>query len=475
MKNFFKLLSVFMFAFFLKAQDCKCENELKFVVDYYEQNLPAYTIDVNISNRKWYKEFKIRLLNDAKNKCNQETECYKTILTFVEFFKDNHSTIKQNSSLKIDESKPEEVERFLNSETFKTREFFEKFEIEDSNDLNEIVNTYQMDGNTVAIVKSKNDFRDYVGIIIKSESSLWKKGQVKFELKEKSKNVFDMFLYMRNHSMEYQKNITLKNGILSHDWFNVKLKEKKSYNVMTPINGLDFKELDKETNYLHIKSFSGKYSKMINDFYEKHDSIIQSKPYLIIDVRNNGGGSDDNSRFLLKYIYTQPYKSTKIKMYCTRENIRKNEAYLQLMKKDTINYSKDWVTKIQNEVALMKKARNQTFIPRGKSRKNSIENLPKNPVKVAIITNKFCSSACESLIYIALDSEKTIVVGENTNGSLGYGEITYIKTPNFNFSLSSTMTKNNKLPFEVIGLSPKYYLNNEKDWIEQTLELLKKN
>ncbi|MFY7810367.1 MAG: S41 family peptidase [Flavobacterium sp.] len=475
MKQIFTLILV-LISKSIFGQECKCENELKFVINYYEENLPAYTIDVNKSNINWYNQFKIDLLKESKNKCNKETDCYKIILTYVEFFKDNHSSIYQNSSIKIDESKPEEVEKFLNSDTFKDREFFENFKIEENNSLNEIVNTFQMNDNTytVAIVKSKTNFRDFAGIIIDSKTPLWKKGQVKFELKEKSKNVFDMFLYMRNHSLEYKKNITLKNGILSHDWFNVKLKEKKSYNVITPGNRKEFKELTNDVNYLHIGTFNGQYTKEINDFYKKHDSVIQSKPFLIIDVRNNSGGSDDNSEFLMKYIYTKPYFGTKIEIYSTKENIRKNEVFYQMMLKDSLNWSKEWRTTIFNEIETMKKTPNQSFIPRGSAEKYVLENLPKNPIKVIIITNKFCGSACETLVYRGLDSKKTIVVGENTYGSLGYGENTKINTPNFNFELYSTMTKNNKLPYEVVGIPPKYYLTNEKDWVEQALELIKK-
>ena len=73
------------------------------------------------------------------------------------------------------------------------------------------------------------------------------------------------------------------------------------------------------------------------------------------------------------------------------------------------------------------------------------------------------------------ESDKTIIVGENSGGYVGYGEISEVNTPNFNFILGCTMTRYNKQrEFEVIGVSPKYYLTNDKDWIEQTIELLKK-
>ena len=80
---------------------------------------------------------------------------------------------------------------------------------------------------TVKITQNENDFRDYVGVILDSKTPLWKKGQVKFELKKVEEDKYDMFIYMRNHSLRYHKNVKLVNGILNDSWFNVQLEEKK--------------------------------------------------------------------------------------------------------------------------------------------------------------------------------------------------------------------------------------------------------
>jgi hypothetical protein len=458
----------------INAQNCKCGNELKFVIDYYEENLPGFIDNVNSKNLNSYNNFKKDLLKQTKNYCDKETDCFKILLRYVEFFKDNHSSIYQSSE-NIDDSKKEEVEKFINSSIFQEREVIDLKKLP-QNSFEKIENIFETDDGVykVAVVKNKNINRDYVGVILESKTPLWKKGQVKFEIKKVGKNTFDMLLYMRNHSLKYYKNVKLKDGILNDNWFTDALNDKKSFNLISE-RELIFKEIDTETNYMYIPTFSGDWYAKILEFYKKNDSIIQSKPYLIIDVRNNGGGSDACVYPLLTYLYTKPFYGDNVDVYSTKENIRKSIEWYEQNKNDTINFDKKFFKEILDEIESMKSVPNKTFITRSKGEQVKLDTIVKKPSKIAIITNKHCASSCETLLFWAKESDKTIIVGENSGGYVGYGEISEVNTPNFNFILGCTMTRYNKQrEFEVIGVSPKYYLTNDKDWIEQAIELLKK-
>jgi hypothetical protein len=459
------------------AQECNCQKELEFVTNYYEENLPGFMDNVNETTIKSYTSFKNKLFKQSKNYCDDEDLCFKTLLVYVEFFKDNHSSIYTNKSVSVDESKQEEVAQFLDSALFKKREIIEDIEISTNNSIQHIENTYQTRdaAYTVAIVKNENEFRDFVGVIIDSKTPLWQKGQVKFELKKVAKDTYDMFMYMRNHSLRYYKNVQLKNGILNDTWYNTTLAEKKSYNIDVAHRDLIFKELDAETNYMYIPTFSGNWYAKITEFYKKHDSIIQSKPYLIIDVRNNGGGSDACAAPLLDYMYTKPFQTDKIDVYATKENIRKSEAWYENMKKDTVNFSEEFLEGFSAEIETMKSVPNKTFIPRSTGQTVTLDSVLANPKKIVIIANRYCASSCESLLFWAMKSDKTIIVGENSGGYVGYGEITSVNTPNFNFELGCTMTRyHHQRSYEADGIPPKYYLSNDKDWIAQAVEIVKK-
>ncbi len=281
-----------------------------------------------------------------------------------------------------------------------------------------------------------------------------------------------MFMYMRNHDLAFFKNIVLRDGVLNNSWFNTKLKNRNTYNILEG-NDLTFEELSDDANYIHIPTFNGRWFAKISEFYEKYDSLIQSKPYLIIDVRNNGGGSDACVNPLLNYIYTKPFRDDDVDIYATRENIRKYKEWLDHMSKDTLNYSHEFIKSFSEEIDKMTSVPNKTFVSRGESEVVELDKVLPNPQRVIIITNRYCASSCETLLFWALESDKALIVGENSGGYVGYGEIGEIPTPNFNFWLGCTMSRySNQRAYEVDGVPPHVRLNYNENWVKQSLELI---
>lgn len=459
------------------AQNCKCQDELDFVINYYEENLPGFVDNVDEENYPAYNDFKKELTDQANESCEEREACFKTLLTYVEFFQDNHSTIYSNSTNSVDESDKESVERFLQSAIFMNREVITEIDYKSRNPLDSIENIYNLSEGVykVAIVKSPNSFREYAGVIVDSKTPLWQKGHVKFELKRTSDSTFNMFSYMRDHSLQFYKNVKFKDGILNDSWLNIKLrgKNKKVYSSSI-YSDLVFKKIDSKTNYMYLPTFDGDFTAAIQDFYRTYDPIIRSKPVLIIDVRDNLGGSDANVDPLLKYLYTKPFSAEAIEVFVTKENIRKLTEYYDLVKNDTVNYDAETLNYISGEIERMQSVPDKTFIKRGETENIELNEILAYPEKIAIISNRNCASSCETLLFLAMESDKTIIVGDNSGGYVGYGDITEATTPNFNFVLSSTMTRYGieQRKYEAGGIPPDFYFNNQQDWIEQTVELL---
>ena len=184
----------------------------------------------------------------------------------------------------------------------------------------------------VAVVKSKTKFRDFVGVIIDSKTKLWKKGQVKFELKEKSKNLYEGFFYSRNHSLSYKTVVPFNNGILGDNWFKSETQNKINHSL-----NLDRKtkfEVKDDVAYLRIPTFSGNSFKELSKLYTESSAEIHKTPYLIIDVRNNGGGSDSNVRPLVDYFYTTPISiKEKLEVFASKEvNKLYKDSFADVMK-----------------------------------------------------------------------------------------------------------------------------------------------
>ena len=89
---------VFGCSYFL-AQSCKCLDEFDYVVNYYEQNLPGFNDNVSVENQSEYDLFKKGLREKALGFCENKVDCFRYLLKYVEFFKDNHSSIYFNDSV----------------------------------------------------------------------------------------------------------------------------------------------------------------------------------------------------------------------------------------------------------------------------------------------------------------------------------------------------------------------------------------
>ncbi|MBL7829053.1 MAG: S41 family peptidase [Saprospiraceae bacterium] len=461
----------------LTAQSCACSEELNFVVRYYEQNLPGFRDNVNRQTKDTYEKMKADLRELVKTAA-EPTECFKLLTYYVEFFKDNHSHISMESP-NINDQDPVILKEFKNSTTFKNRERIQVNPADWQNKpLDQVEGIYQTKDSvyTIAIIPDKKGLREYVGIILESRTPMWERGQVKMELRRKAgmENVFEAFIYLRNHALSFNHAMTLKDGRLGDNWFKTSLRVRHDFDL-NPSTQLEFRELDAQTNYLRVPTFSGHSSAMLDTFYRNHDAQVRSKPYLIIDVRNNGGGNDHNAVPLWRYIYTGPFKSDVVDVYATKDNIKVLESWYGFMSKDTVNFKPGSLQEMREEIDRMKKLPEQTFMRRSDGGTVRLDSVLKYPTKVAIIVNNKCASSCESLLFWAKESKKTILVGENSGGYVGYGEIGGVDTPCFKFELGCTMTRYRKQrKFEVVGIPPDYRLDNHSDWIKQTLALLKK-
>lgn len=455
------------------TQQSPCRKELDWVIQYCEANLPSYQDSVAGKSGAQYSKLKATLRNQA-DQISDPTQAYKILVRYVEFFKDNHTSISTRS-VQVDEKDPASLAAFLGSDVFKGRESVAVTpDMQTQYPVTDLRGVYTNGDGTyvVAVVPAKDGSGRYLGVILESKTQLWVPGQVKFEL-TKSGGDFEAFVYTRNHAVAYSPNYKLRAGVLGDAWFKTSLPERTSQNVNVGA-GLEFKQLDSETAYVRVPSFSGGFTADLNRFYSANKPVIDKSKYLIIDVRNNGGGSDGNAFPLLNYIYTHPIKQDKVELYVTPGTIQAFEDQLKVYEADPKNFDRSYVLMAKMELEAMKRAKPGSYIVRQSGNSQIVKKAAQMPKAVAVIVNSRCASACESLVFWAKQSSKTIVVGENTGGYVGYGEVGEVETPQYKFSLNCSKTRYNyHRRFEVTGIPPDVVLSMDSDWIEQAKDLLK--
>ena len=477
MNKYIIVLLFLTIAQFVKAQDCNCKNDFDFVVNYIESNFPGFDKNVTIDNKQAYLSFKEQISKKTET-ANTQNECLKYLTYYVEFFKDNHTKMRTLRGTKVDESSSKSVDEFLSSKDFLQTEILpltdeqksKKYSVDDIRGLYvSSDSTY-----TIALIENKTNFRDYVGVIISSKTKLWKKTQIKFEIKRKSENVFEGFFYNRYHQGSYKTVVPFNNGFLGNDWIKVDKENTENYSL----------NLNEEFNYsvidstviLRIPSFMGKYTRKIDSLYTAAQEVIEMNPYLLIDIRDNGGGNSSNFSKIIPYLYTKPIIDTEFtELYATKDIIKLYEDEFKEIMKDSTQVNGETIQAFREYIAELKKAAPNSFVK--ESETDTLTLTPKNkPKKVGILYNRGCASACEDLLFKAQYSDKTILLGDNSGGFVGYGNIFTVYTPCYKFGLSCSTTRySTQWKYEVVGITPDVKLDYNRDWIQQSIEILKSN
>jgi len=474
---------LFIFPAIALAQQCDCVKDFLFVKSHMEKNHPGFNSDIKDPNLPSYKSF-ADSIQRLIEKDKRGTRCVAYIRKYLFYLKDHHINY-YGASVPVREDSAEAVEAFLRSPTFLKHEMLildssriiEK--IKYSKDPTEGIYQTPDQTYTIAVLEDKTPDRDYVGVILNSKSKLWTRHQIKVELKRLNDSTAEQYLYLRNHSLDFQRIRVNKDVIELQGWNKLTTDGAVASNSKKPLSSelTSFKVLDEKTAMISIRSFGGQFNSKLDSFYKATLPEIKKYPNLIIDVRGNGGGSDRNYMALMPFLYTDTIIGDVVELYATPDNISAYDEILNRYKNDPDRYGKNgfmtWVTPLN----IMKKAAPNSFTAYGSSvpSKSAFRAEKGYPEKVAILYDRNCASSCESLLFESMFSKKTIRVGENSGGYTGYGNVMEIKTPCGNTLAWTTMRYRNQRKFDFVGIPPdKKIPENENDWVEYTRTLLNK-
>lgn len=468
---------------------CKCEQDFDYISKYLENHYAGFQDNVTESNKAQYQQYKQNILADIQAHESPDALCLVFMKRYIAFFRDNHLQVWEGG-MEVDESQPESVAAFKASEVFKNRERirYDSASVYQYLAKNEdpIEGIYQAGAYEFAVLKNRNSLRDYCAIIINSTTPLWEREQVKLDLKRLKENDYQAVLYMRNHSLNVQ-NITSQKPIFDVLGGVQKTFPKQDTQEMAQQNfgaapegdWFQFKFLNDSTSYVHIKTFDGALRTKFDSAYKQVIPLIKGKPYLIIDIRDNGGGSDSNWQPLARLAYTTPYEYDKTYVFCTTESIKRYEETLDKMEQNRKDYGEEAIKWTKKRINLMKKAPLNTFALirnyKGKNKYRKQGRIEATPQKIVLMYNRNSASAAEGLILDAMQSKKVITFGEPSGGYITFGNVMPLSTPHLNLQMQiATQKTPNRFQYEKSGIPPQIKANNQEEWLAQALGLLKK-
>ena len=325
---------------------------------------------------------------------------------------------------------------------------------------------------------------NYVGFIIESGVETWKPKQIKLKIEQdgdKLKSTFFMRDYSpvvsgapewigENYLQIGQQTLKRIEPIFPPDLFVENYF--KLINTWNPYLEI----LNETTLYLRIPAFDVRYKSDIDSVILANKEHILKTENLIIDLRNNGGGSDSSFEELLPFLYTNPIRTVNMELLSTTQN---NQQFLDYLTNPEYDFDQETLQRIKEIYDKMQSKLGDFFNPDDEYvsiiQQDTIYQYPKN---VGIIINKGNASTTEQFLLAAKQSKKVKLFGTATYGALDISNLLSIESPCNEFRLWYCFSRSLRIPdfaIDDVGLQPDYYLDKtipQYKWVEFVNEVL---
>ncbi len=469
------------------GQKCNCLSNLKWLIETFEKNDAGFQYVIDKKDRNAYVSHNKVFLEKAKN-IKDKTDCLKLLNDWTEFFRKGHLQVvfNQGNGLK-------DIGLQSKAKKPKLFEYAPVYDIDLKQFKNYVSHLKVKNGfegiwysapYTVGIIKDKdNPGGSYVGFIIKSGNPAWSPRQIKLKIYKTEDGHYDMTYYMGNHTPVDIKNVELLgNNYLLAGFIILKRLEPelepdkqldlfyKSMSAKTPF----IEKISGNTVLLRIPSFMFDQKKAIDSLLDANKDLITKTPNLIIDLRNNGGGSDQSYEKLIPFLYTNPIRVVGLEYLSTELN---NQRMLNFINNPDFSeedkkWAKESYEKLSKHLGEFVNLDDEIV---SVITKDTIFPYPQN---IGILINKNCGSTTEQFLLAAKQSKKVKLFGTTTTGALDISNLNMTVSPCGEYQLWYGLTKSFRIPgmaIDDIGIQPDFYFDRTikpYEWIKKTLEIL---
>jgi len=467
-RNLIPLFFVFIF-FSSKAQNCNCRDNLKFIIEKVKKNYVGYSDKVNISNQKRFGIFTDSLLNESTKAPSYQ--CLPILRTWLSFFNDKHMGISYDDS---NYSKEQIRSYYSNDEkTDWTDSLFASYLNKKQSGRDSLEGLWKDNTGVyqIGIVKDKKNKNDFIGFIIKADGARWIPGQVKLKITKKDGQYFLKSYKAVDHSLnslpftKRKDTLTLGDGNVTSRWYrnSVVVPQASQKEQTTGVSSV-FRILDDKTCVVEMPAFASLDNvKVMDSLIKKNAGELGKRDHLIIDLRDNYGGSVLGYDKLIPYLYTNPILTEGASVLATEENIRDYYSHVPS------NASDSRKKVLERNLSILKAHVGELYplYPVDTVRMPEVLSYPKY---VSLIVNKSTASAAELFILQAKQSSKVKLYGTNSSGAIDYLEVVRTELPCGFYRLGYPACKSLRLPdypLDNIGIKPDIEIPLEtSDWVD---------
>ncbi|WP_223651953.1 S41 family peptidase [Hymenobacter psoromatis] len=438
--------------------NCGCAQNFVAMRQLIETNYSGYRDKVTTTTRPRLDSLTaaIRAQADTAHAGNCGVVLYKWLL----FFHDKHMALQNNSALRLD-SAAIRAQYTATERLPWTRASFRQY-LNDPARPKQPLEGIWLDGSgggyVVGIVASGP--AQYKGFVLKADSLYWLPGQVKFAFANPEAGPATARYYMRDHSVENRPVRVVRDGELNINgpWYRT---YPRPVAVPPGAAPLSFQMLDDTTALYQIGSFGDEYRPRIDSITKANAANLARTKLLILDVRNNGGGSDGSYRSLAPYLYTGPVQETGIELWSTALNNSKYSGQLYP------NMTPQEKKKYANRRKKLDARQGQFVNPDGKKEFSvfRVKRSQQHPAlkRVAVLQNRYSGSTTEQFLLLARQSQKTTLFGENSYGTLDYSNLQFAELPCYKLRLGWPTSRSFRVKrgeiIDNVGIAPTVRLN----------------
>ena len=315
---------------------------------------------------------------------------------------------------------------------------------------------------------------EWKAFIVRADSVWWTPGQVKATLRPGPGGTYAATYFMRDHSAQPVTAQLTGDGRLALEstWYRRYPNPVALPAPVRPIpadDGLRFVMLDDTTAYYRIPSFAGPAGRAIDSVTRANAALLRRTRLLLLDVRDNGGGSDAAYASLTPLVYTRPVHEVGLEHWATAENSKKYDFYARLYGPLPAAQRRAFARAQRRQRAHLGEFVN---LERGTERTKRLRAVLPHPGRVAVLQNGRCASTTEQFLLEARQSQKVTTFGENSAGVLDYSNMYFTDLSCQGASLGWATTRSLRIRrgegIDGVGIPPMVHLDpRAADLLEQ--------
>ena len=301
----------------------------------------------------------------------------------------------------------------------------------------------------------------FSAVVLSTKAKNWQPGQIKAEITRAADGTLAMLYRPGDHTeTPVTASVIAAGTALMVPHFGVwtrSLPEVSDPDLLArqfPADRLFFKRVSPQTVWLRIPDFNDDRAKPLKELLAQHQAEIDSTPNLIIDLRENGGGSDFVYEPILPLLYTRPIYSIGIELRASPDNMTLRLEMAERLKADAPEASAGLAAQAKK----MAPHFGGYFQPDEKP--FSVTKFPKIlpfPQRVAVLIDNASSTGEQFLLDARQSSKVTLFGRRNSHGVLDFANVVSMKLPSGRYGVAWATSRSLRLPDDPVdpdGIAP---------------------